>query len=52
MDLRVFLGVGLFFVVNLVVGAISANPYTILGVEKKATITDIKKAYKQLAKEW
>jgi DnaJ-class molecular chaperone len=28
------------------------NPYNILGVDKKSTITEIKKAYKQLAKEW
>lgn len=28
------------------------NPYKILGVEKKSTLQEIKKAYKQLAKEW
>lgn len=28
------------------------NPYQILGVDKKATTQDIRRAYKQLAKEW
>lgn len=28
------------------------NPYKILGVDKKASLQDIKKSYKQLAKEW
>lgn len=28
------------------------NPYTILKVEKKASLVEIKKSYKQLAKEW
>lgn len=28
------------------------NPYKLLGVDKKASLQDIKKAYKQLAKEW
>jgi DnaJ family protein C protein 16 len=28
------------------------NPYKILGIEKKASLQEIKKAYKQLAKEW
>lgn len=46
--------VGVFFVVSLagVCFGNLGNPYKILGIEKKATITDIKKAYKQLAKEW
>lgn len=52
MDFRLLLCVGLFFVVNLAGVLCLGNPYSILGVEKKATITDIKKAYKQLAKEW
>lgn len=35
-------------------GATAANtdPYKILGVQKHATLQDIRKAYKQLAKEW
>lgn len=28
------------------------NPYKILGVDKKSSLQEIKKAYKQLAKEW
>lgn len=28
------------------------DPYGILGIERKATLTEVKKAYKQLAKEW
>lgn len=28
------------------------NPYNILGVDKKSSLQTIKKAYKQLAKEW
>jgi len=28
------------------------NPYKILGIDKKASLQDIKRAYKQLAKEW
>jgi preprotein translocase subunit Sec63 len=28
------------------------NPYEILGVAKHASLGDIRKAYKQLAKEW
>jgi DnaJ-class molecular chaperone len=28
------------------------NPYKILGVDKKSALPEIKKAYKQLAKEW
>lgn len=28
------------------------NPYTILGIDKKASLQEVKKAYKQLAKEW
>lgn len=36
------------------VSAATANtdPYKILGVQKHATLQDIRKAYKQLAKEW
>lgn len=53
MDFRFLLCVCLFFVANFVLclGSLG-NPYKILGIEKKASITDIKKAYKQLAKEW
>lgn len=28
------------------------DPYKILGVQKSATVLEIRKAYKQLAKEW
>uniref|UniRef100_A0A182J0H4 DnaJ homolog subfamily C member 16 n=1 Tax=Anopheles atroparvus TaxID=41427 RepID=A0A182J0H4_ANOAO len=30
----------------------SKDPYTILGVQKRATLQEIRRAYKQLAKEW
>uniref|UniRef100_A0A182W631 DnaJ homolog subfamily C member 16 n=1 Tax=Anopheles minimus TaxID=112268 RepID=A0A182W631_9DIPT len=30
----------------------SNDPYTILGVHKRASVQDIRRAYKQLAKEW
>lgn len=29
-----------------------SNPYKILGVHEKATLQDIRRAYKKLAKEW
>lgn len=32
--------------------AASSDPYKILGIQKHATLQDIRKAYKQLAKEW
>ena len=28
------------------------DPYKILGVDRKATLPEIRKAYRQLAKEW
>lgn len=28
------------------------NPYKILGIPASSTVTEIRKAYKQLAKEW
>ena len=28
------------------------EPYKVLGVHRRATVSDIRKAYKQLAKEW
>lgn len=37
-------------VINYVQGL--GNPYNILGVHRKATLQEIRKAYKQLAKEW
>uniref|UniRef100_A0A182W7L1 DnaJ homolog subfamily C member 10 n=1 Tax=Anopheles minimus TaxID=112268 RepID=A0A182W7L1_9DIPT len=30
----------------------SSDPYTILGVHRRASVQDIRRAYKQLAKEW
>lgn len=32
--------------------AIVYDPYKILGIDKKATLQDIRRSYKQLAKEW
>lgn len=32
--------------------AAGTDPYKILGVTKHATLQDIRRAYKQLAKEW
>lgn len=49
MNFRLF--VALFCTLVLEVSCLD-NPYKILGIDKKAGITDIKKAYKQLAKEW
>lgn len=51
MNFRLFLVVGLVAVVILEISCLS-NPYKILGVDKKAALAEIKKAYKQLAKEW
>lgn len=51
MNFRLFLCIGLALVVLQEISCIG-NPYKILGVEKKATLAEVKKAYKQLAKEW
>lgn len=51
MNFRLFLFFGLVSVLVLEISCL-ANPYKILGVEKKASLSEIKKAYKQLAKEW
>ena len=48
------------FLLPLVVCVLCANyalanigdPYKILGIQQKATLPEIRKAYKQLAKEW
>ncbi|XP_012528124.1 dnaJ homolog subfamily C member 16 [Monomorium pharaonis] len=52
----VLLLLGLFAVVQLTPSALAGdtlgNPYKILGVSKRATIQEIRKAYKNLAKEW
>lgn len=39
------------FILNTVLADLG-NPYKILGVNRKATLQEIRKAYKQLAKEW
>ncbi|CRL07622.1 CLUMA_CG020587, isoform A [Clunio marinus] len=54
MDLRHFLFIcGLFISVILEISCSSfSNPYQILGVDKRATLPELKRAYKQLAKEW
>lgn len=43
--------VGIFFVFLKEISCLG-NPYKILDIEKKATLAEIKKAYKQKAKEW
>lgn len=44
----------LFFVIilPLVVAQKIGDPYKILGVHRKASLPEIRKAYRQLAKEW
>lgn len=39
------------FILNSVLADLG-NPYKILGVNRKATLQEIRRAYKQLAKEW
>ncbi|KAL4706296.1 hypothetical protein ACJJTC_004905 [Scirpophaga incertulas] len=38
--------------VPLIIAQKIGDPYKILGVHRRATLTEIRKAYKQLAKEW
>lgn len=44
------------FMVTVLVTLVAAqkigDPYKILGIHRRATLPDIKKAYRQLAKEW
>lgn len=50
---RVTLAVFLFVLSLQLVDATSENdPYTILGVRRSASQAEIKRAYKNLAKEW
>ncbi|XP_055616645.1 dnaJ homolog subfamily C member 16 [Toxorhynchites rutilus septentrionalis] len=53
---RNYLLLGSLFLLLLLALTVQANagtdPYKILGVQKHATLQDIRKAYKQLAKEW
>lgn len=51
MNLRLFIYIGLFCFVLREASCLD-NPYKILGVDKKSSLAEIKKAYKQLAKEW
>lgn len=51
MNFRLFSCIGIVFILVLEISCLS-NPYKILGVDKKSTLSEIKKAYKQLAKEW
>lgn len=51
MNFRLFLCLGLVAGFILEISCLD-NPYKILGVDKKSSLTEIKKAYKQLAKEW
>jgi DnaJ-class molecular chaperone len=51
MDFRLFICVGLVFSLFIEISCLG-NPYNILSVDKKASLQEIKKAYKQLAKEW
>lgn len=51
MNFRLFISILLICVLVLEVSCLE-NPYKILGIDRKAGITEIKKAYKQLAKEW
>lgn len=37
---------------QLIVLANLSDPYKILGIQNKATLQEIRRAYKQLAKEW
>lgn len=51
--MRVIILIGLACVLLHEISSASiGNPYQILGVDKKSNLAEIKKAYKQLAKEW
>lgn len=50
-SLWVFATIGVIFLFLEGISCLG-NPYKILGIEKKATLVEIKKAYKQKAKEW
>lgn len=39
-------------ILNFSLAEIAKDPYKLLGVDRKASLQDIRRAYKQLAKEW
>jgi DnaJ homolog subfamily C member 16 len=41
-----------FIVLEISSSSSLENPYKPLGIDKKASLQEVKKAYKQLAKEW
>lgn len=52
MNLRILILVVFSVLIREIFSASIGNPYDILGIDKKSSLADIKKAYKQLAKEW